>query len=54
MIGSFMGIPPEDDALWADLMNAALGAGDPDLNPGGVESVVARDHPRDLPAAAAR
>jgi cholest-4-en-3-one 26-monooxygenase len=41
VIGSFMGIPPEDDALWADLMNAALGAGDPDLNPGGVESVVA-------------
>ena len=36
-----MGIPPEDDALWADMMNAALGAGDPDLNPGGVESVVA-------------
>ena len=40
VIGSFMGIPPEDDALWADMMNAALGAGDPDLNPGGVESVV--------------
>src|SRR5215210_38412 len=41
VIGSFMGIPPEDDQLWADMMNAALGAGDPDLNPGGVESVVA-------------
>jgi len=40
VIGSFMGIPPEDDAIWATLMNAALGAGDPDLNPGGVEAVV--------------
>ena len=33
VIGSFMGIPPEDDAAWANLMNATLGAGDPDLNP---------------------
>jgi cholest-4-en-3-one 26-monooxygenase len=28
VIGSFMGIPPEDDAVWARLMNNALGAGD--------------------------
>jgi cholest-4-en-3-one 26-monooxygenase len=35
-----MGIPPEDDEIWATLMNAALGAGDPDLNPGGVQAVV--------------
>ena len=40
VIGSFMGIPPEDDAIWAELMNTALGAGDPDLNPDGVDSVV--------------
>jgi cytochrome P450 len=40
VIGSFMGIPPEDDVIWATLMNAALGAGDPDLNPGGVDAVV--------------
>ena len=40
VIGSFMGIPPEDDAIWAELMNATLGAGDPDLNPAGVESVM--------------
>ncbi|MFI5010002.1 MAG: cytochrome P450 [Solirubrobacterales bacterium] len=33
VIGSFMGIPPEDDEMWARLMNATLGAGDPDLNP---------------------
>jgi cholest-4-en-3-one 26-monooxygenase len=40
VIGSFMGIPPEDDAAWAALMNAALGAGDPDLNPGGPEAIM--------------
>jgi cholest-4-en-3-one 26-monooxygenase len=45
VIGSFMGIPPEDDAAWAVLMNSALGAGDPDLNPGGVESVARKDIP---------
>jgi cytochrome P450 len=45
VIGSFMGIPPEDDARWAALMNSALGAGDPDLNPGGVESVATNDIP---------
>ncbi len=45
VIGSFMGIPPEDDAAWARLMNSALGAGDPDLNPDGIESVVAKDIP---------
>jgi len=28
VIGSFMGIPPEDDVVWARLMNNALGAGD--------------------------
>jgi cholest-4-en-3-one 26-monooxygenase len=41
-----MGIPPEDDAAWAALMNSALGAGDPDLNPGGVESVAENDIPQ--------
>jgi cytochrome P450 len=45
VIGSFMGIPPEDDHVWASLMNSALGAGDPDLNPGGIESVAAKDIP---------
>jgi cytochrome P450 len=33
VIGSFMGIPPEDDEAWARLMNMMMGAGDPDLNP---------------------
>jgi cytochrome P450 len=37
VIGSFMGIPPEDDEVWARLMNSTLAAGDPDLNPLGVE-----------------
>lgn len=33
VIGSFMGIPEEDDAAWADLMNKALAASDPDYSP---------------------
>jgi cholest-4-en-3-one 26-monooxygenase len=45
VIGSFMGIPPEDDEVWARLMNTTLGAGDPDLNPEGVQSVMERDVP---------
>ncbi len=40
VIGSFMGIPPEDDEVWATLMNSTLGAGDPDLSPGGVEEAL--------------
>jgi cholest-4-en-3-one 26-monooxygenase len=40
VIGSFMGIPPEDDEAWATLMNSTLGAGDPDLSPGGVEEAL--------------
>jgi cytochrome P450 len=45
VIGSFMGIPREDDAVWATLMNSALGAGDVDLSPDGIEGVVERDIP---------
>jgi cytochrome P450 len=45
VIGSFMGIPPEDDEIWARLMNTTLGAGDPDLNPEGIQSVMERDVP---------
>jgi cytochrome P450 len=45
VIGSFMGIPPEDDEIWARLMNTTLGAGDPDMNPEGVQSVMQRDVP---------
>jgi cytochrome P450 len=45
VIHSFMGIPPEDDEIWARLMNAMMGAGDPDLNPEGTEAVMQRDVP---------
>ena len=45
VIHSFMGVPEEDDAVWARLMNAILGAGDPDLNPEGPEAVMQRDVP---------
>ena len=40
VIGSFMGVPEEDDATWARLMNASLSAGDPDLAPDGMQSIV--------------
>jgi cytochrome P450 len=42
VIGSFMGIPPEDDQMWAEIMNATLGAGDYDLNPEGPEAIQAK------------
>ena len=45
VIGSFMGIPPEDDAVWADLMNTTLGASDPDLNPEGIEGAMEKTVP---------
>jgi cholest-4-en-3-one 26-monooxygenase len=45
VIGSFMGIPEEDDAIWARLMNSALAPDDPDLSPGGVEGVLEKDIP---------
>jgi cytochrome P450 len=45
VIHSFMGVPPEDDDDWARLMNSIMGAGDPDVNPGGVESVMEKDVP---------
>jgi cytochrome P450 len=42
VIGSFMGIQEEDDAAWADLMNMALAASDPDYSPSvdNVEEVI--------------
>ncbi len=45
VIGSFMGISEEEDAIWAKLMNSTLGAGDPDLNPDGFEGAVHKDIP---------
>jgi cytochrome P450 len=42
VIGSFMGIPPEDDIVWARLMNASLGPDDPDLNPDGMDALMSK------------
>jgi cytochrome P450 len=39
VIGSFMGIPEEDDAAWAELMNSALAASDSDYSPDGIDSI---------------
>ncbi len=45
VIHSFMGIPPEDDADWARLMNSVLAVNDPDLNPGGNAAIMEQDVP---------
>jgi cytochrome P450 len=45
VIGSFMGVPEEDDAIWAKLLNVSLAAGDPDLAPEGMESIMAKEIP---------
>ncbi|MEA2470450.1 MAG: hypothetical protein QOE38_1449 [Thermoleophilaceae bacterium] len=45
VIGSFMGIPPEDDDTWARIMNTMMAAGDPDLNPAGAQSVMEKEVP---------
>lgn len=45
VIGSFMGLDPEDDAPWATAINTMLGFGDPELNPKGVAALVAEDVP---------
>ncbi len=45
VIGSFMGIAEEDDAIWAQLMNSTLGAGDPEVNPEGVDGALQKQIP---------
>ena len=45
VIASFMGLPPEDDQIWARLMNTIIGAGDPDTTPEGAQIVMERDVP---------
>src|SRR5215204_2179501 len=45
VIGSFMGIPEEDDAIWARIVNSSLGLGDEDLNPGGLDQILEQDIP---------
>jgi cholest-4-en-3-one 26-monooxygenase len=46
VIGSFMGLEPQDDVPWATAINQLLGFGDPDLNPKGLEALVAEDVPK--------
>jgi len=45
VIGSFMGISEEEDAIWARLMNSTLGAADPDLNTDRFEGALEKDIP---------
>jgi cholest-4-en-3-one 26-monooxygenase len=45
VIGSFMGIPEEDDATWAKLVTSSLGASDRDLNPEGMRGIVENELP---------
>jgi cholest-4-en-3-one 26-monooxygenase len=45
VIGSFVGIPEQDDAVWARLMNTTLAAGDPDLNPDGSDTIMTNEIP---------
>ncbi|MGA8363304.1 MAG: cytochrome P450 [Solirubrobacteraceae bacterium] len=40
-----MGLSAEDDQAWANLMNAIVGAGDPDATPEGAQSVMEREVP---------
>ena len=45
VIGSFMGLPEDDDAVWAALVNVIVGAGDPDNTPEGAQSVMEKEVP---------
>ena len=45
VIGSFMGLSEEEDALWARIMNSALAPDDPELAPDGIEGVLEQDFP---------
>ncbi len=45
VIGSFMGIEPEDDEPWAKILNSLIAFGDPDLNPEGPETIMQREIP---------
>jgi cholest-4-en-3-one 26-monooxygenase len=45
VISSFMGLSPEEDAIWARIVNSALAPDDPDLAPEGIDGVLAKDIP---------
>jgi cytochrome P450 len=45
VIHSFMGTPPEDDAIWARICNASMAPDDPELAPEGIDGVLENDLP---------
>ncbi len=45
VIGSFMGLDPGEDAIWARIVNASLAPDDPELNPGGTEGILEKEIP---------
>lgn len=45
VICGFMGLDPEDDKPWAEAINSLAGFGDPELNPKGLEQLLAEDIP---------
>jgi cholest-4-en-3-one 26-monooxygenase len=45
VIHSFMGTPPEDDAIWARICNASMAPDDPELAPEGIDGVLEKDLP---------
>jgi cytochrome P450 len=45
VIGSFMGLAEEEDAVWARIVNSTLAPDDKDLSPEGIEGVLANDIP---------
>jgi cytochrome P450 len=45
VICGFMGLDPEDDKPWAEAINGLAGFGDPELNPKGLEQLLAEDIP---------
>ncbi len=45
VISSFMGLSPDEDAIWARIVNSALAPDDPDLAPEGMEGVLEKDIP---------
>ena len=45
VIGSFMGLSEEEDAVWARIVNSTLAPDDKDLSPGGIEGVLEKDIP---------
>jgi cytochrome P450 len=45
VIGSFMGLAEEEDAIWARIVNSTLAPDDKDLSPDGIEGVLEKEIP---------